>query len=50
MEQIYVGPSKRQQDWSAALHGKDDELLERLAANEPPGVALLQPATHINGT
>ncbi|KAM0723322.1 hypothetical protein Q7P37_001524 [Cladosporium fusiforme] len=39
----------RASDWQLALFGGNDALLTELADSEPPGVALFEMETHVNG-
>ncbi|RKK85898.1 hypothetical protein BFJ68_g17207 [Fusarium oxysporum] len=39
----------RSDDWIKALHGQDDALLAELVESEPPGEALFELETYING-
>jgi hypothetical protein len=49
MDELYVGPSNARQEWDAALRGQQDGLLALLTTNEPPGVAIFEIMTYING-
>jgi hypothetical protein len=50
VESTYVGPSQQAGEaWKVALGDQDDALLAQLAEQEPPGVALFEIATYVNG-
>ncbi|MFX1252561.1 MAG: SIR2 family protein [Promethearchaeota archaeon] len=49
MEEIYVGPSEREEEWSQALWQEDNESLNRLVNEEPPGVVFFHLTVFIEG-